>query len=81
MKTAISIPDDLFAIANSTAKSLGIPRSQLFVIALKEFLDKLSKKNITEKLNRIYQDTPAVDENLIEAGLQSMREATEYDTW
>jgi len=38
MKTAISIPDELFTLAEITAKKLGIPRSQLFTRPLVEFI-------------------------------------------
>jgi metal-responsive CopG/Arc/MetJ family transcriptional regulator len=39
MKTAISIPDDIFKAADVAAKRLGISRSELFVRAVKEMLD------------------------------------------
>ena len=53
MKTAISIPDDLFNLAETTAKKLGIPRSRMFARALEEFIQNHSDQSITEKLNKI----------------------------
>ncbi|WP_000844759.1 ribbon-helix-helix domain-containing protein, partial [Leptospira interrogans] len=50
MKTAISIPDELFRAAEKIAKKLGIPRSQLFAKALEEFIQSHSKESVTEKL-------------------------------
>jgi metal-responsive CopG/Arc/MetJ family transcriptional regulator len=38
MKTAISLPDRLYKDAEKAAKSMGIPRSQLFAQALEEFI-------------------------------------------
>ena len=51
MKTAISIPDELFVSAEKMAKKLGIPRSRLFTRAIEEFLENHSKEKITKKLN------------------------------
>ncbi|TGN17388.1 ChpI protein [Leptospira idonii] len=56
MKTAISIPDDLFILAEKTAKKLGIPRSQLFAKALEEFIQNHSKDYITARLNQVLKD-------------------------
>ena len=53
MKTTISIPDELFTLAEITAKKLGIPRSQLFARALEEFIENHSNQSITEKLNKV----------------------------
>ena len=49
MKTAISLPDTLYEDAEKTAKSMGIPRSQLFAKALEEFINHHKKESITEK--------------------------------
>ncbi|WP_319560114.1 ChpI protein [Marispirochaeta sp.] len=80
MKTAISIPDNLFSDAEITAKQLGLARSQLYVRAIKEFIEHHNKDKITEQLNMLY--TNAVAENeLLDAGIESIREATKNDTW
>ena len=56
MKTAISIPDSDFKAAEKLAKRLGMSRSELYQVAVAEFLAKHSEKNITEKLDEIYSD-------------------------
>jgi hypothetical protein len=38
MKTAISVPDDVFEQAEQAAKRLGISRSELFTRAVRDFL-------------------------------------------
>ena len=38
MKTAISLPDDLFADAEALAQQLEMSRSRLYVAALREYL-------------------------------------------
>jgi metal-responsive CopG/Arc/MetJ family transcriptional regulator len=49
MKTAISLSDTLYEKAEQTASYMGIPRSQLFAMALEEFISKHNGKMITEK--------------------------------
>ncbi len=80
MKTAISIPDNLFTDAEITAKQLGLARSQLYVRAIKEFIEHHNKDKITEKLNILYSNTVAENE-LLDANIELIREATKNDTW
>ena len=54
MKTAISIPDELFHSADEAAKNLGLSRSALIQKALEDFLETKNQKAIIEKLNRVY---------------------------
>jgi metal-responsive CopG/Arc/MetJ family transcriptional regulator len=41
MKTAVSIPDDVFQSAEQLARRLGMSRSELYVQALKSYLQRL----------------------------------------
>ena len=59
MKTAISLPDDLFRSADSLAERLGVSRSQLFATAVAEFLAKHQARKVTEQLNAVYADQPS----------------------
>lgn len=59
MKTAISIPDEVFESADEVAHRLGMSRSEVYVTALKSFLEKHQFDRITEKLNEIYTQTPS----------------------
>lgn len=54
MKTAISIPDMVFASADKLANRLGQSRSQLYTQAIKNYLEKHGSDKITRKLNEIY---------------------------
>lgn len=54
MKTAISIPDPLFASADALAKKLGISRSRLYATALAEYVAKQRSSRVTERLNAVY---------------------------
>jgi len=81
MKTAISLPDTLYAEAEDTAKSMGIPRSQLFAKALEEFISHHRKESITEKYNEIYSKIGTDITNINLVSLDSLRELTKNDTW
>lgn len=80
MKTAISIPDNLFNEADTTAKQLGLARSQLYVKAIKEFIEHHNKDRVMEKLNTVYSNQTK-DDDANDAGLESLREATKDDSW
>ncbi len=60
MKTAISIPDNIFQPGERYAKNHGISRSKLYSQALAQFLKKNSEEEITKKLNEIYSHQPSV---------------------
>ncbi len=51
MKTAISIPDNLFKNVEKAAKKLGISRSNLFSIAIQEYLENHNYSHIKKKLD------------------------------
>ena len=50
------MPDDLFEQADNLAHALGISRSGLYALALKEYLSRHSAGAVTERLNQIYGD-------------------------
>ena len=82
MKTAISIPDDIFLSAEKTAKKLGISRSQLFTKAIEEYIQNYSKEKITEELNKIYSKKPIHSENKIsETSVNLLRKSLKNDSW
>jgi len=51
MKTAISLPDQLFEHADSLATKLKISRSQFYATALEKYISELEKSTITQKMN------------------------------
>jgi len=59
MKTAISIPHDLFEAAERLARRLGMSRSRLYTCAVSEFLRQHRGDDVTEKLNQIYENEPS----------------------
>lgn len=54
MKTAISLPDDLFEAADRLAVRLGVTRSELFRRAMERLVDDYDDQQTTEALNAVY---------------------------
>ena len=54
MKVALSIPDELFASAETLSKRLGVSRSRLYATALADFVAKHRGRKITERLDAVY---------------------------
>lgn len=59
MKVAVSIPEDIFAEADRTAKRLGLARSELYARALKRYLQQLRGEEVTATLNTVYGERRA----------------------
>jgi metal-responsive CopG/Arc/MetJ family transcriptional regulator len=73
VKTAISLPEDLFRMAETAARKLKMSRSQLYATALAEYLERRKTSNITDRLNRIYsRENSELDPALQSAQLRSL---------
>jgi metal-responsive CopG/Arc/MetJ family transcriptional regulator len=78
MKTAVSLPDELFRRAEAAAHRLRVSRSELYAKAIAEFLKCQRDGAITERLNEVYSRNAAkVDSRLHRAQLKSL----EKDVW
>ena len=56
MKTAISIPDDVFSRAERFAHRREMTRSALFTAAVDEYIQHHRGEDVTRKLNEVYAD-------------------------
>jgi len=54
MKTAVSIPDPLFAEAEKVARKLKLSRSRLYAVALESYVRQQRPSEVTKSLNRAY---------------------------
>ena len=73
MKTAISLPEDLFRLAEAAARKMKMSRSQLYATALAEYLERRTASNITDRLNRIHsRESSELDPALQSAQLRSL---------
>jgi metal-responsive CopG/Arc/MetJ family transcriptional regulator len=57
MKTAISIPDEVFREAERAAKRLGVTRSELFTRAVKEYLGERHDRAVTASYDVAFADS------------------------
>lgn len=77
MKTAVSMPDALFRKAGAAARRLRVSRSELYAMALEEFLKAQRGTAVTERLNAVYSRTPAkVPPALERVQLESLEKAS-----
>ena len=56
MKTAISIPDDVFSRAEKFADHRKMTRSALFTVAVDEYIQHHRDDDVTRQLNEVYAD-------------------------
>lgn len=81
VKTAISIPDDVYQEAEITARHLGLGRSQLYTRAIKEFIERHDKERITKKLDTLYSAEGIREDQALDVGVEALREKTRHDSW
>ena len=62
VKTAISLDKSLYTQLEELAQQMSIPRSQLFAIALQEFIKRHQNRHLLEQINQAYSDPPDVTE-------------------
>lgn len=60
MKTAISIPDEVFVAAEDLATRLHMSRSELYANALRAYLGEHRHDGVAEQLDRIYATESSV---------------------
>ena len=81
MKTAISLDDRLLAEADQTARQMGLSRSRLFCVALKDFLARRREEEMLKKLNSVYGSDADPSERRILAKMKSKFRGTVKDRW
>ena len=78
MKTAVSLPDDLFAAADRHAEQAGKSRSQLYAEAIAEYLDRRAPEEITEAMNRVVDRLPTGADPFVEAAARAILGRVEW---
>lgn len=62
MKTAVSVPDDVFESAERLARRERRSRSEVYSAALREYVARHSPDEVTDAINRVVADVdPALD--------------------
>ena len=73
MKTAISIPDPLFAEAERFAHQKGLSRSELYARAVELYLKTHRYEGVTEALNELFAEEPEpLDPAIMAAQMQAI---------
>ncbi len=81
MKTAISLPDDIFERADRRAKDLGLSRSEFFARAADSYLDTLDAGSVTEQIDDVVARVGANDESSMAAVASAHRLLGSEDEW
>lgn len=58
IKTAISLPESLFARVEKLAAELKVSRSRVFVLALESFVRDYQDRQLFDQINQAYADEP-----------------------
>lgn len=78
MKTAVSIPDDVFERAERLARRGGRSRSELFAAALREYMDRHAPDEVTEAMDRVCATLGAQDDAFVGGAARRVLERTEW---
>jgi metal-responsive CopG/Arc/MetJ family transcriptional regulator len=76
MKTAISLPDELFKAAESLAGRLGISRSRLYATALEDYIMRHQARRVSERLDTVY----ATESSTLDPALSAAQKRTLKDS-
>jgi metal-responsive CopG/Arc/MetJ family transcriptional regulator len=78
MKTAVSIPDEVFEEADRLARNLKTSRSDLYSRALKEFLARHAPDSVTEAMNRVCEDVGEMPSAFTRKAVRRVLEGSEW---
>ncbi len=62
IKTAISVPKNLFQETEQIAHEMNLPRSQVITLALEEYIQRYQNKKLLEQINEAYTAPMTSDE-------------------
>jgi hypothetical protein len=78
MKTAVSIPDELFEQADALASRLGKSRSQIYREALSEYVARRDPGAVTRAINELADELAAEDPTFVNETARRTFERTEW---
>ncbi len=78
MKTAVSIPDEVFARAEDLARRTRTSRSRLFSNALREYIARHAPDEVTEAMDRVCADAGGQRDPFVTAAARHVLEQTEW---
>lgn len=78
MKTAVSIPDDIFQGAERLAKRTKRSRSRLFSDALQEYLARHTPDKVTQAMNMALAEVSETSDGFVSASAGRVLERSEW---
>jgi metal-responsive CopG/Arc/MetJ family transcriptional regulator len=72
MKTAVSIPDDIFEKADRLAKRSKRSRSEVFAAALREYVARHAPEEVTEAMNMACKEIGSHQDEFVNGAGQSL---------
>lgn len=78
MKTAVSIPDDVFEEVERLARRTHRSRSRLFSDALKEYLARHTPEKVTEAMNRALAQVGEEEDAFVSSAARTVLERSEW---
>ena len=78
MKTAISIPDDVFERAERLARQTKKSRSQLFSDAIKEYVARHAAEDVTDSMDRVCSELGNSRDKFVSSAARVVLEQTDW---
>ena len=78
MKTAVSVPDNVFRAAEYQARRTRKSRSQLYTEALSEYLARHAPDEVTETMNRVVDQLKKPADAFVAAAARRTLERSEW---
>jgi len=78
MKTAVSIPDDIFEKVDRFARRAKRSRSEVFSAALREYIARHASDEVTDAINRAVDDVGDQRDDFVAAAGRRILEKTEW---
>jgi metal-responsive CopG/Arc/MetJ family transcriptional regulator len=78
MKTAISIPDEIFEAAERLARRMKKSRSQLFSDAVREYVARHAPEEVTEAMDRVCSEVQDSKDKFVSSATRRVLEHSEW---
>jgi metal-responsive CopG/Arc/MetJ family transcriptional regulator len=78
MKTAVSIPDDVFEKAERFARRTKRSRSEVFSAALREYIARHAPDEVTDAINRAVDELGEERDEFVAAAARRVLEKTDW---
>ena len=78
MKTAVSVPDDVFEKAEHLARRTKKSRSQVFSEALEEYVARHVPEQVTEKMNQVCAEVGNAADEFVSSSARRILERSEW---